>query len=296
MTEQGESNTPSRIVGELEALIDREEVAEDYVRFRVILLVAQVEVYDELTRSASPPDNQAAEAEGIENLPGLRPADVFFQNWLLAKLLDGLSSALTASNGNREVLDRLCRTADEDSEFLTRLARDTAFNPDESVLSSWAEETGSDVEAILFLGRALAAPFVAHAVSRLTKQSDVGTSRPFGTCPWCGSPPGLARLIAGEGNRLLCCSLCGRQWPYPVLKCPACQDEGGQDRYWLGPEDPCFVQACGKCGSYVKTVDERKLPNGERVIPLVWATATIHLDLMAQREGCLRAFPYTALA
>jgi len=296
MTEHPSSNAPSRIVGELEALIGREEVAEDYVRFRVMLLAAQAGVYDELTGSASPPVSQAAKAEGRDDSPALRPENVSFDDRLLEKLLDGLSSALTVSGGNNDSLDRLSRTAGANPRFLARLARDTAFNPDEDVLNSLAEETGGDVEAILFFGRALATPFVAHAVSRLLTQQALGPSRPFGTCPWCGSPPGLARLVRGEDSRMLCCSLCGWQWPYSVLKCPACRDEEGQDRLWQAREAPCFIQACGKCRTYLKTVDERELPDGEQAIPLVWTTATVHLDLMAEREGCPRAFPYTALA
>jgi formate dehydrogenase maturation protein FdhE len=294
MTEQGSSSTLARIVGELEALIGREEVAEDYVRFRVMLLGAQIDVYDQLPRSASPPDSHIAEAPKMEDRPALRPADVFFEDRLLEKLLNGLSSALTASDGNRETLDRLSRTAGKDPRFLARLAQDTALGPEKGVLESLAEASGSHVEAILFFGRVLAAPFVTHAVGRL-KQRDVRLPKSYGMCPWCGSPPGLARLVGGEGRRLLCCSLCGEHWPHALLKCPVCRDEEGQDRLWLDPEDACFVQACGNCRAYLKTVDEQKLPEGETAIPLVWATATMHLDLIAEREGCQRGFPYAAL-
>ena len=294
MTEQGSSNGLARIVGELEALIGREEVAEDYVRFRAMLLSAQVGVFNELTGSASPPGNEAAEAGDIEDRPALRPADVSFEDRLLEKLLESLSSALTAGDGNGEILDRLSRTAGEDPRFLARLARAAAFGPDEGVLESLAEGSGSHVEAMLFFGRVLAAPFVTHAVGRL-KQRGVGPPKSSGMCPWCGSPPGLARLVGGEGRRLLCCPLCGESWPHARLRCPTCQDEEGHDRLWLDPEGPCFIQACGNCRAYLKTVDERKLSEGEAVIPLVWATATMHLDLIAQREGYRRAFPYMAL-
>ena len=275
MTEEGSSDRLARIVRELEALIGREEVAEDYVRFRAVLLGAQVGVFDELAQSAS-------------------PADVSFEGRLLEKLLKGLSSALTAGDGNGEIVDRLSRTADGDPGFLARLARDAASCPDEGVLELLAEASGVHVDAILFFGRVLAAPFVTHAVGRLKRRA-VRLPTSSGRCPWCGSPPGLARLVGGEGSRLLCCSLCGESWPHALLRCPTCRHEEGQDRLWLDPEDACFVQVCGNCRDYLKTVDERKLPESEAVIPLVWATATMHLDLIAQREGCQRAFPYTAL-
>ena len=294
MTEQGPSNRLALIVRELEALIGREEVAEGYVRFRVMLLGAQVDVYDELSRSASPPDDEAVDAPDMKDRPALRPAGVFFEDRLLEKLLDRVSSALTAGHGNEEILDLFFRTASEDPGFLARLARDATFGPDEGVLESLAEGSGEHLEAVLFFGRVLAAPFVTHAVGRL-KQRGARPLKSFGTCGWCGSPPGLARLVGGEGRRLLCCSLCGESWPHALLKCPTCGHEEGPVRLWLEPEDPCFVQLCGNCLGYLKTVDERKLPEDQAVIPLVCTTATVHLDLIAQREGCRRAFPYTAL-
>ena len=282
MTEHRPSEMFAQIVGELEALIGREGVAEDYVRFRARLLGAQIGVYEKLSQSAT------------AHLPPLRPRDVPFDDGLLRELLDGVSSALAAGNGNRESLTQFSRVADHDPRFLARLARDTAFKPDENVLEPLAGESGTPLEAILFFGRLLAAPFVTAAVGRLRRQAVTPPKR-SGTCPWCGSPPGLARLVGAEGNRLLCCSLCGESWQHSLLRCPACQNEEGQDRLWLDPEDACFIQTCGNCRSYLKTVDERKLPQGEAVSPLVWATATVHLDLIAEREGCRRVFPYAAL-
>ena len=294
MTEHRSSDILTRIVGEWEDIIDREEVAEDYVRFRAVLAAAQADVYDRLIQSNPPPDNEVAGSSDAAHLPPLGPRDVPFDDRLLRELLDGVSSALAAGNGNRENLARLSRTADDDLRFLAKLARDTAFKPDENVLEPLAGESGTPVEAILFFGRVLAAPFVTVAVGRLKRQA--GTPpKSSGICPWCGSPPGLARLVGTEGSRLLCCSLCGESWRHAQLDCPVCQDDKAQNRLWLDPDDPCFVQTCGNCQTYLKTVDQRKLPRGKAVIPLVWATATLHLDLIAEREGCHRAFPYAAL-
>ncbi len=289
MTEHRPSEIFARIVGELEALIGREEVAEDYVRFRAGLLGAQVAAYEKLPQS-----NVAAESSDAIHRPPLSPPDVPFDDRLLRELLDGVSSALTAGDGSREVLIQLSGAADEDPRFLTGLARDTAFNINQDVLESLAGNLGMPSEAILFFGRALAAPFVTAAVGRLKRRS--GTPpKSSSICPWCGSPPGLARLMGAEGNRLLYCSLCGESWPHALLDCPTCRDDTSQNRLWLDSDDPCFIQTCGNCQTYLKTVDDRKLPPGEEVIPLVWTTATMYLDLIAEREGCHRAFPYAAL-
>jgi formate dehydrogenase maturation protein FdhE len=294
MNKQGSLNELAEILDRLEALIGREEVAEDYVRFRAMLLGVQNSVLDELNRSSTPPDSRMVDEPETEDRTALRPTDVFFEDLLLEKLLDGLCSALTAGDGNRKILDRLSGNAAQDPGFLAKLAWYAAFDPQQGVLESLVGGSGGDFEAVLFFGRVLAAPFVTHAVWQL-KQRGVEQPKSSGMCPWCGSPPGLARLIGDEGRRLLCCSLCGETWPYALLKCPTCLHEQRQDRLWLEPEDPYFVQACGNCRAYLKTVDERKLPERESVIPLVWDTATMHLDLIALDEGCQRAFPYAAL-
>ena len=46
---------------------------------------------------------------------------------------------------------------------------------------------------------------------------------------------------------------------------------------------------------YLKTVDERKLPEEQAVVPLAETTATLYLDLIAEKEGYLRGVPYAAL-
>jgi len=78
-------------------------------------------------------------------------------------------------------------------------------------------------------------------------------------CPVCGARPGMAELAGDEGRRQLCCSACFYSWQFKRLKCPSC-----------GCED-------------IKTRDLRK---GGGEVPLeVEDLLTIHLDLLASREG-----------
>jgi FdhE protein len=60
----------------------------------------------------------------------------------------------------------------------------------------------------------------------------------------------------------------------------------------LGDADVRWVETCERCKGYIKTVDERKLPEGELVFPVVEEAATLHLDLLAEREGYIRRVPY----
>jgi len=78
------------------------------------------------------------------------------------------------------------------------------------------------------------------------------------------------------------------------LACACC---GTPDRQALGvlrleDADARWIETCERCKGYIKTVDERKLPDGETVVPVVEEAATLHLDLLAEREGYIRRIPY----
>jgi FdhE protein len=60
----------------------------------------------------------------------------------------------------------------------------------------------------------------------------------------------------------------------------------------LDDADAHWIETCERCKGYIKTVDERKLPEGETVLPVVEEAATLHLDLLAEREGYIRRVPY----
>ena len=106
-------------------------------------------------------------------------------------------------------------------------------------------------------------------------------------CPVCGSPPGMAELAAEEGRRLLSCSTCFFKWPFKRLKCPFCGCEDTEKlSYFTVDDGPTRVDSCGACSRYLKTRDSRR---GNAAVPLeVEDLLTIHLDLMAAREGLER--------
>lgn len=109
-----------------------------------------------------------------------------------------------------------------------------------------------------------------------------------GYCPICGSRAGMSELTGEEGKRQLCCSTCFYKWPYQRMKCPYCNNEDTASlSYFLVGEGPTRVDLCRKCSRYVKTRDTRR---GNAGIPLdAQDLATIHLDLLASKEGFVRA-------
>ncbi len=103
-------------------------------------------------------------------------------------------------------------------------------------------------------------------------------------CPVCGSRPGMDELVGEEGKRFLCCSSCFFKWPFQRVKCPYCGNEDPDSlAYFLAGEEPTRVAVCRKCSRYIKTRDSRR---GHADVPLeAEDLATLHLDLLAGREG-----------
>lgn len=272
---------PAEVVRRLESLLGRRHVPEEYIRFRIALLRSQQGIFDELVAAGGP------------EVPSIGPDTVLFDRSLLRRLLGEI---LAAAGGGRRGGDlaRLAGVAEGEGEVLEEIVRAAAFGPDRGRLETLAGTLGISTEALLFFGRVLAAPFMTAATRRLRRPEGTGIPSP-GRCPSCGSPPGLAKLRREEGRRVLFCPLCGEAWEAGRMECPFCGEAGGLERLSAGPEDPRAIEVCGRCREYLKVVDERKLPEGEAVVPLVEAVETLDLDLLAEREGCRRGLPYGAL-
>ncbi len=105
-----------------------------------------------------------------------------------------------------------------------------------------------------------------------------------GYCPVCGGRAGMDELAGEEGRRYLFCSGCCFKWPYKRIKCPYCGTEDpGVLSYFTAGEGPTRVGVCRACSRYIKSRDSRA---GSADVPLdVEDLATLHLDLMAAKEG-----------
>jgi FdhE protein len=296
---------PAEAIERLEALLGQEQVSEDYVRFRIDLLKAQWAVREALAaRSVSAaagkrPNDVATEQRSDEG-PALDADALPLDRALLGQLWATLRETIERPGRQATDVSRLAAAATADPALLEELARKAAFGPDQAYLESLGRRLDVSAEALLFFGRVLAAPFAAHAARYVRTESDgaFGANDHSGHCACCGSPPGLATLTRDDGRRVLHCSLCGQSGRFTRLACPHC---GSRDRdaltfVRLNESDPRWIEACEKCRHYVKTVDERRLPDTEQIIPVVEETATLYLDLLAEKEGYARGLPYAAVS
>jgi len=276
----------------LQALIGQPQVSEAYVRFRLDLLAAQQALRQALAETASAP--RPPGALQTAQLP-VGAGDVAFPADLLGHLLRAIQAAASTHGRDTEDVRRLAAATAADPDLLPALAAAAAFGPDMATVESLARRWEIYVDALLFVGRALAAPCVAEAVAARSGSAQPG---PRGTephrCPACGSPPSIARLRRADGGRILTCGLCGSHWEAIRLACACCGIEERESLgiLRLGDADPRWVETCERCKGYIKTVDERKLAEGELIFPVVEEAATLHMDLLAEREGYIRRVPY----
>lgn len=104
------------------------------------------------------------------------------------------------------------------------------------------------------------------------------------SCPVCGSRAGMAELAGEDGRRYLSCSTCTFTWPFKRLACPFCGNDSAENlSYFIAGDGATRVDTCKSCSRYIKTRDSR---NTDADVPLdVEDILTIHLDLLASREG-----------
>lgn len=284
-------------VAGLEALIGQPQISEDYVRFRIDVFRAQWEVRAALTPATPTVAVERDSGDRQSRRPALGPAAVVFDGELLRSLCDALHEAVARPGRAGGEISRLTGAAKQRPDLLDELSRRAAFGPDQEYLQTLSAQLEIGTDALLFVGRTLAAPFVAAAARRARQAG----GRPpemradSGCCALCGSSPGLAVLEEDEGQRFLYCSLCGDRYGFRRLACPHCgtRESGALSYVRVNDADPRWIETCNQCNGYIKTIDTRKLSD-QPFIPVVEETATLHLDLLAEREGCARGLPYAA--
>ncbi len=153
------------------------------------------------------------------------------------------------------------------------------------------EEESAPLQAVLaFLAKLFLQPYAEFLADRYPDKAGleetVAEGASGGLCPLCRSRPQLSvlRPEAQGTKRSLMCSLCGVEWRFKRVCCPAC----GEERFWnlayyKTPEFPHVrVEACLRCRRYLKGID---LSVDGRAVPVVDEIAALPLDLWAAEQG-----------
>jgi FdhE protein len=159
---------------------------------------------------------------------------------------------------------------------------------DEEYLHTTTEKLGLNRDLLLFLARNSINPILEAYASQLGEYVDQKSWwRRY--CPICGSEPIMGELRKEEGERYLLCSSCGFEWRFKRMMCPFCgnEDQKKHRYFYIENETRGYrVDVCEECRRYIKTIDTRKLT--EEVILPIEDMGTLHLDILAQKEGYKR--------
>lgn len=253
----------------LDSLLGLPGGADDHVRFRRGLFECQVTALDRL---AAAPDGPAQ----------------------LQHALAALRDRWKADGRAWQPLERLADEGRRDPASLVAWVERAHANPTDPELARQARRSDVDVGVLAFYGVALAAPLV-HARVRSAPPPVDEPATP-GRCPCCGSTPGLALVTPPDGQRVLCCGTCAARWDEPRMACPGCGDTSSLVAL-RDPDRPrTWLEACTACHGALVTVDVRQGSTwGSHVLPLVERTASLYLDLLAEKEGYTPLHPYAAL-
>jgi FdhE protein len=219
---------------------------------------------------------------------------VRFDGPALRDLFEALVRAARAGSRASSQLGALADAARDDPVLLERLAETAAFPAHHSPMQEMADSLGVSAPALRLVGRLLASPYLVEARLRRGPVPELDARSLEGPeacrCPACGSPPSLAVLCGDDGRRRLICGLCGEAWMAPRLCCAACgiRDPTRLGTLAAGADDARWAETCDGCRRYLKTVDQRRLPEGYAITRHAEEAASLFLDVMAEDAGFLR--------
>ncbi|AOM82092.1 formate dehydrogenase accessory protein FdhE [Salisediminibacterium beveridgei] len=175
-------------------------------------------------------------------------------------------------------LNKIKATLTEE-EVMTWIKEAVMF--DEFYFKQQAKDRGVSEWLPHFLAEQGLRPFMqlmAREVADIIQEFDV-----MGTCPCCGEPHRVAKLIKGEKH--LNCPRCETLWKQKRLACVHCGNDKHEKLFYINVKDDesSKIEVCESCKNYLKVVDTEKLFANKPAALL--DLETIHLDFVAQEEG-----------
>ncbi|MBN2468801.1 MAG: formate dehydrogenase accessory protein FdhE [Deltaproteobacteria bacterium] len=160
-------------------------------------------------------------------------------------------------------------------------------------VKSWGRDEIGDPSLLLFMLIECLKPAYEHFGRILGEYLDTGAWEE-GYCPICGEQPPISEILPHE-ERYLFCVFCATEWFFPFFACPFCGYEGRENlRYLRAKNEAQYrIEICNQCGRYIKGVKVEEI--GYRVPLDVENILTLHLDMLAQKEGYRRGARFQLL-
>ena len=257
-------------------------IREQY-KIKPLIKVAPIEINEETVK------NQMKEGFPLIDKKDVK-LDMDSAVALFTKLCRGLQKQAVNIAVEAKKISQAVRKKEVDLEELLKKVLDG----DKGYVDSIAGKAGLHKWLVTFLAESSINPVLEAYAVRLKGYVDQ-ESWLRGYCPVCGSQPvmGELRNVEGtEGAKFLVCSSCSFEWRFKRLSCPFCGNEDLKKHrhFYIEKEGKAFrVDVCEECKKYIKTIDLREV-QGVVVLP-VDDIGTLHLDILAEKEGYTRGVP-----
>lgn len=157
------------------------------------------------------------------------------------------------------------------------------LNEDREVFEKTGQEMGMTPQIPEFLAFSSLVPCLRVCSHQLSVYTDPDNWE-AGYCPICGSMPSLS-VLREKGDRYMICGFCRKEWAVSRFLCFTCNaaDAKHHQYFYTDEEKEYRVDVCDHCGTYMKTVDIRKMDRF--FYPPLEEIVTLHLDMNAQEKG-----------
>ena len=277
-----------RIRARAEALEKKRPGHKEIIEFFSGILIEQCQIKSLVKKRVIDADKEVTKAKNEDGLPLVDKKGWKVDGETAAILFNNLAALISKRNKEAaKEVGRIRKALKENKLKLEELFQKMVSGEEEG-LYKLAENLKLNGEILALLIRNSIRPIIEVYADQMKKYIDQEKWQK-NYCPLCGSKPGMAELEKEKGKRLLSCSLCGQRWQYARLKCPYCgNDDHKELQYFYLEKDSrgYRIDVCKKCKKCIKTLDRRQL--GEDLIPLLEDVGTLHLDLVAQKEGYTR--------
>jgi FdhE protein len=288
------SSEIERITERIDAIAKERPSHKEALAFLRKVMTEQCKVRPEIDVDPVDIDRGLLEVKNKEGFPLVNRTDLKMDIASATTLFKGLCESLKQNDKISKDIERITRAVDSGELDLVDLFEKTA-REDRDYMRLVSDRLALQGGLLSFLAQNSLQPiFEAYA----DKLKDYVDQEKWwrGYCPICGSKPIIAELIGAERKKFLVCSCCGYEWRFNRIRCPFCDNEQAEafKFFYTENEGKAYrVETCQKCKKYIKTVDTEELE--EEIIPAVEDMGTLHLDILAKKEGYTREVPPSGL-
>lgn len=270
----------------LSSLYGQEELSDSFVSFQIDLS----EVTRKYKKKIKSMDIVLPDKDLIkQNFENGSPVISFAPISLPQKILVSCWKDLIKIFKSHQILstDVSSRTKSNSQEKLVEEISKAITSFDNKTLEKLAKSMPIDNSTMTLISRELVKP-IFHSLADYAGEYISFENWTEGFCPICGDLPSFARFSKEEeGKRYLWCERCDLEWNFQRICCPFCKNTDHTKLRFLttSHREELRIDVCENCKGYIKTIDERKLEDEEKIIYSRENVASLFLDMVAEEKG-----------